>query len=139
MGDMQYIQFEINNDKYAINISNVREIVEVENITKIPGRKKHVEGITKVRDEIITVINLRNLMGYESTEKRNNRMLVLENSKNQKTGFIVDNTDQIIRVTEENIERNLEILENNGIEISNILKIEEDIILELNLNKFIEV
>jgi len=67
MASKQYFLFISNKDIYAIEALNVIEIVEYQNITKVPMMNKFVKGVTNVRGNIIAVVDLLERFGLEET------------------------------------------------------------------------
>ena len=67
MEEKQYFLFISNKDIYAIEALNVIEIVEYQNITKVPMMSNFVKGVTNIRGNIIAVIDLLQRFGLKET------------------------------------------------------------------------
>lgn len=67
----QYVQFRIDEDCFAIHISEIHEIIKPQEISKIPDTKPHNEPFTKSSRIIVTQDN------------------------NEKIGLIVDRVDKV--------------------------------------------
>ena len=57
------VEFEINNERYALDIGLTREIVEMIPITPVPRAPPYIAGIINLRGEITNIINLNNILG----------------------------------------------------------------------------
>jgi len=60
--EVQVVEFIIGEDKFAVNLFDVREIVEASKITPLPHAPSHNRGIIDLRREITTIIDLRQLL-----------------------------------------------------------------------------
>jgi len=60
--EVQVVEFIIGEDKFAVNLFDVREIVEASKITPLPHCPSHIRGIIDLRGEITTIIDLRQLL-----------------------------------------------------------------------------
>ena len=54
-----HLIFLVNNRLYAVRTSYILEIVEIERITALPHTAPYVLGVTKIRDTIYSVMDLR--------------------------------------------------------------------------------
>jgi purine-binding chemotaxis protein CheW len=90
---IQVVEFILGDDHFAIDIFNVREVVENTKLTKVPNMRPEVVGIMDLRGEITTIVDLKKWLNIE--EKRTGdlscRVIVLdEKATNSKTGIRVD-------------------------------------------------
>jgi len=96
----QYVAYEIAGEKYALKISDVYEIIKMQNITPIHNSKPYLEGIINLRGKIIPVVNLHKrfgLVNYTSTKKTR---IVVVKSRNEMIGIVVDKVNQVIRFSD---------------------------------------
>lgn len=64
----QYFLFISGGDIYAMDALSVAEIVEFQNITKVPMMQSCIKGVTNVRGNIITVVDLLDRFELGKTE-----------------------------------------------------------------------
>lgn len=50
--DIQVVEFILGNEHFAIDLFDVREVVEYTNITKLPNSPPYIKGIIDLRGEI---------------------------------------------------------------------------------------
>ena len=88
------MEFILGDNKFAINLFDVREIVESIRITSLPHAASHIKGIINLRGEITTVIDLKSVLQIEknnSVSQIDSRFIVLDDSvTHTKTGVLVD-------------------------------------------------
>lgn len=101
--EVQVVEFLLGDDKYAVNLFDVREIVEASKITPLPHAPDHIRGIIDLRGEITTIIDLRTLIGASKGSNSMNtedlRFIVFDESvTNGKTGVVVDEVASVLTV-----------------------------------------
>ena len=111
--EMELVDFRILNQGaegvyegiYGINVSKVREIIRVPNLTELPGTPDFIEGIFDLRDIVIPVVNLAKWMGINPPEgvEKNFRVIITE-FNNVLIGFIVHEAKRIRRINWGDIE-----------------------------------
>ena len=63
--EVQVVEFILGDNKFAINLFDVREIVESIRITPLPHAASHIKGIINLRGEITTIIDLKSVLQIE--------------------------------------------------------------------------
>ena len=77
----QYLFFIVGEDMYGINSSAVLEMVEYQGLTKVPMMKPYVKGVTNIRGNIISVIDLQGRFGFGESEIGERTSLVIVKKK----------------------------------------------------------
>ncbi|MEK4062270.1 MULTISPECIES: chemotaxis protein CheW [Paenibacillus] len=91
----QYVEFGVDNEHYAIPISDVHEIIRMQEITDIPNGHYYVKGIINLRGKIVPVLSLRVLLDMaEIAETKHTRILVVHHLE-ESIGVIVDNVNKV--------------------------------------------
>jgi len=98
----QYITFKLGNELFAINVAQVREVLELPQITKVPTAPSYMRGVVNVRGKAIPVVDLRLKFGLDRTEDTvNSRIVVLELELDGETtviGGIADSVHEVIEL-----------------------------------------
>ncbi len=129
---IKYLLFEVEDEEFAIEIENVREIiVNTNNITKIANASREILGMITLRDEILVVIDLRVIFDKKITFSDKNRILVIKNNQNL-VGFLIDNILDIKDISLKSIERLPEKFRDN--KVSGVVKIEDKLVSILSNN-----
>lgn len=149
MAERQVVVFKLGDrDEYCIDISKVREIVRVQDITSLPGAGKYMEGIVNLRGQIVPVINIQRKFaspvadaagkgeGVTARDDVQRRMIVVTMEKKH-IGILVSAVSEILRVDEDNIEDAPAIVKSSSANdfISGVAKVGERLIVILNLEK----
>lgn len=94
--DQNYIQFTLGEQDYALQMSHVREIIKPLEVRKLLGSPNFVLGVVKLRDEIVTIIDLHEKFNLAAaTENGEPRIIILEYD-NENIGLNVDNVVEIV-------------------------------------------
>lgn len=133
----QYITFYLNNELYAVDILKVQEVIKPIDITTIPQANNYVLGIIKLRDDVITIIDMFGKLGLENENGIANYVIVNINSKLY--GFPVTKVDRVITIDDENVEYDTAHQIINKSYIKGFYKNEQKIILILDIERFIGV
>ena len=84
---------------YGVNVSKVREIIKMPNLTELPGVPEYIEGIFDLRGVVIPVINLAKWMQINEPKDSaiKPRVIIAEFSEIL-IGFIVHEAKRIRRI-----------------------------------------
>lgn len=90
----QVVEFLLGHEHFAINLFDVKEVVEYTRITKLPNSPVYVKGIIDLRGEITTIIDLKQQLAITSNASKaeeDTRIIVLDDRiTNSKIGIMVD-------------------------------------------------
>jgi len=93
-GKLQVVEFLLGKEHYAVDLFDVREVVEYTSITQLPNTPSYMKGIIDLRGEITTIIDLKerlNIVEKSSQPIENSRIIVLDEKLTRaKTGILVD-------------------------------------------------
>jgi purine-binding chemotaxis protein CheW len=102
--ETQLVVFRLGTEEFGVDISQVREIIRVGDITRIPGSPVYVDGVINLRGQVTTVVNLRNRLGLDGKAMDGNaRIMILEVDKNI-VGVIVDSVTEVKNLNATQIE-----------------------------------
>jgi len=107
--EVQVVEFIIGDDKFAVNLFDVKEIVEASKITPLPHAPAYIRGIIDLRGEITTIVDLRQLLKItkgKSGDTEDLRFIVLDESVTDgKTGVVVDEVTSVLTVNVADIDQ----------------------------------
>jgi purine-binding chemotaxis protein CheW len=98
----QYMTFKLGNELFAINVAQVREVLEVSSITRVPTAPDYMRGVVNVRGKAIPVVDLRLRFGLPRTaETLTSRIVVMELQLDGETtvlGGLADSVHEVIEL-----------------------------------------
>lgn len=59
----KYLEFVLEDQNYAISVDNVRSVSQLHKIVRVPQTPNFVLGVTNCKEQIMTVIDLKCLLG----------------------------------------------------------------------------
>lgn len=93
-GLLQVVEFLLGKENFAIDLFDVKEVVEYTTITKLPNTPPFIKGIIDLRGEITTIVDLKQRMNVNEASgqpEENCRIIVLdEKNTKSKIGIMVD-------------------------------------------------
>lgn len=96
--ESSFVSFFVGNEEYGVPIESVREILRVEEITRVPQAPPHIRGVTNVRGKILPVVEIRTRLGLEAlVPTAASRIVVLEVGT-RTLGLLVDREARVVKV-----------------------------------------
>lgn len=96
--EKQLVIFSLFNEEFALEITQVREIIKPPDITKLPHVSQFIEGVTNIRGEIIPVISLRKRFGIPEIDSTQNTRVIIVDIEDNRIGFIVDAVTEVLPI-----------------------------------------
>jgi purine-binding chemotaxis protein CheW len=136
-GEIQLVIFKIGEEEFGVEINQVREIVKLVSITRMPKAPAFIEGVVNLRGQIITVIDLSRRLDLPSSGRTEaTRIMVVEIGENT-VGMIVDSVSEVLRLSENDIEDTPSLIETEVHEkyLRGVGKSEDRLLILLDLNE----
>ncbi len=98
----QYMTFKLGDELFAINVAQVREVLEVSQITRIPTAPEYMRGVVNVRGKAIPVVDLRLKFGLPKGQATvHTRIVVIELEMDGEVtvvGGVADSVHEVIEL-----------------------------------------
>ncbi len=96
------ITFKLGNELFSINVAQVREVLEVAQITKVPSTPGYMRGVCNVRGQAIPVLDLKLRLGLPpQADTLDTRIIVMEmeiGGEDVIVGGIADSVHEVIEI-----------------------------------------
>jgi len=92
-GDLQFVEFILGNESFAINLFNTKEVITPTEITPLPSTPKYIKGVMDLRGTITTIVDLKTLLHLkeDGEHKKRSRIIILDRKSTEKPiGVLVD-------------------------------------------------
>jgi purine-binding chemotaxis protein CheW len=100
----RYVLLSIASANYAVPEAFVTELERVPKITPVPHVPSWVRGVTNLRGDILSVVDMRIFIGLDASSSQSARMLVVRLlNEDFATGLLVDGVDRIVTVPPDQI------------------------------------
>ncbi len=104
----QFLSFALGDEVFAVNVLQVKEILDVINITRVPQMPDYMLGVINLRGSVVPVIDLRCKFGMSKAEKnQDNCIVVLEidfDSERVIIGALTDAVREVLDLSADQIE-----------------------------------
>ena len=104
----QFLTFRIGDEDFGMDLSQTREIIEYEGVTKVPLMPSFLIGVINLRGEVVPVIDLAVRLGRPPIEiKRRTCVIVVElesDGKQYTLGLLADAVSEVAEIYESDIE-----------------------------------
>lgn len=104
----QYLTFMLREEGFAIEISKVREVLDVTTMTRIPRMPEYLSGVINLRGNVVPVMDLGQRLGMGTIEYTKNTCIMiveLEVDGNLvEMGVLTDSVQMVLDLNPEDIE-----------------------------------
>ncbi|MBU1088209.1 MAG: chemotaxis protein CheW [Candidatus Omnitrophica bacterium] len=140
-GEIQLVVFKIGEEEFGVEINQVREIVKLVSITRMPKSPAFIEGVVNLRGQIITVIDLSKRLDLPSAGRSESTRIMVVEIGESIVGMIVDSVSEVLRLSESNIEDTPSLIETEVHEryLRGVGKSEDRLLILLDLNEVLSI
>lgn len=135
---LQLVSFKIGDEEFGVDILSVQEINRMSQITKVPNTPEFIEGVINLRGRIVPVIDLRVKLGMVRKDHGKDTRIVVVELKGKTMGFIVDEVNEVLRISKDITEAPPDIVGGvNSEYITSIGKLDDRLLILLDLEKIL--
>ncbi|MDY0410162.1 chemotaxis protein [Virgibacillus soli] len=135
--ELEVILFYLGNETYGINVLKVREIIVPMPITKLPQSHDHVEGVIRLREEVLPVINLEKVLNIPREKIESEDKFIVCELNQTKIAFRVHGVKKIHRISWEQIEKPDDLSTGRQPFASGIIKMADEMAILLDFEKVV--
>ncbi len=134
--EKQLVVFNLGEESYAVDITMVREIIQLQPITRVPGTPPSVEGVINLRGSIIPIVDLRKRFQLNRIGHNKDTRIVVVSCKGQDVGVIVDSVAQVLRIPVDSIEAASSVFNGDHLEhLMGIVKLSNRLVILLDMDR----
>lgn len=104
----QYLTFKLGDEVFALDISQVREVLDFTTVTKVPRTPEFMRGVINLRGSVVPIVDMRLKFGMAKTEKTvNTCMIIVEivlDGERLIVGALADSVQEVIELDPGQIE-----------------------------------
>ena len=135
--ELEIVGFEMQGNRYGINVIKVKEIIMPLKITPIPHAHFAVEGIIQLRGEVLPVVSMEKILGMAPSENPQDAKYIVAAFNKQTVVFRVHNVTQIHRISWNQIEKPSGIYAAESSQVIGVIKLDGEMLLLLDFEKII--
>lgn len=133
--EFEMLSFKVGDGVFGVNVSKVKEVVRYQPITMIPGSDTRILGMIMPRDEIITVIDLKQCLFKEASEKNDDNYFIICHFNSMTIAFQVDSVIDIRRYNWKDIVSVDSVLNSEDNMVTGLIKTKNAIISIVDFEK----
>jgi purine-binding chemotaxis protein CheW len=135
-GTIQLVSFKLANECYGIEITKVREIILITEITRIPQTPHYVKGLINLRSTVIPVIDLRAKFGLPEGDLTDESRIMVLQAGGKTIGIVVDAVSEVLRVKQDQIAPPPPTITGEGRDyLTGLVKLEKQLLILLDIDK----
>lgn len=135
--ELEVVMFQIGTGLFGINVLKVREIINAVEVTPIPNSHPNVEGIIRLRDEVLSVVNLAKVLNLPPSENPEKDKFIIAELNQIKIAFRVHHVSRIHRISWEQIEKPTELSAGDKAYAIGIIKLSDQMAILLDFEKIV--
>jgi purine-binding chemotaxis protein CheW len=138
---LQFVSFTIFDQKYALPISEVQEVIRFVEPTKIPTAPPFIAGMINLRGRVTPLVLLEDLLSIRGAKKKrvSSRFIVVCRVGGLQVGLVIHSVSTMYRVGQGEVEWNIESRLGIGGEVlTGLFKDEEKIIGIIAIDRLVE-
>ena len=136
--EMELLVFTLKSTSFGINVAKVREIIQRSKTISIPYSPAAVEGSFKVREQIMTLVNLGKHFAMEGEQIQNGEgMTIIVEFNKIRCGILVDSVERIYRLSWDDIQSPSQYLQDLSVPVTGVVKVDKKVILVVDFETII--
>ena len=104
----QFLTFGLDEEMYALDIAQVREVLDYTRITRVPRMPEFMRGIINLRGGVVPVVDMRLKFGLSKTEETDRTCIIITevmvDGEPTLMGALADSVEEVIDLAPEQIE-----------------------------------
>jgi purine-binding chemotaxis protein CheW len=103
-GGAKHLLFHLGGEMQGVPISCVTEIIEMQNVTSVPGMPSFIKGVINLRNRVIPIMDLRVRFGMPTREYDDRTCTVIVRIGSVSLGLIVDTVAEVHDIADGDVE-----------------------------------
>jgi purine-binding chemotaxis protein CheW len=135
-GETQLVVFDLASEFYGVDIGDVREIIRMQNVTRVPGTPVYMEGVINLRGKVVPVVDLRRRLDLKVKPQTKESRIVVMDIGGKDVGVIVDGVTEVLRIPLSSVEPPSQMIANSdSAYLRGIAKLGDKLVILLDLDK----
>lgn len=95
---IEIVEFNLDNERYAVESVHVREVYPLRNLTPVPCTPAFIIGIINIRGRILSIINLKTFFDLSNQALGNLNKVIILHSNEMEMGVLADQVTGTARI-----------------------------------------
>ncbi|MEW6614372.1 MAG: chemotaxis protein CheW [Thermodesulfobacteriota bacterium] len=134
----QYVVFTLDEQRYALYLSDVERIVRIVEITPLPKEPEIVMGIINVGGQVVPVVSIRKRFRLSEREIDLSDRLIIARTSMRTVALVVDEAKGVVESPEQKVVAAEEVLPCMDY-VEGVIKLEDGLVLIHDLDTFLSL
>ena len=137
-GDGQYVLFRSGGEMYGMDVAIVREIIRPAGITAVPQTPEHIEGVTRIRGEVIPVVNMARRLGAEPEDRGIHTRVLIVELEQCTAGLLVDSSQEVVGIPGKDVDQQPRIMASHKTAyLQGVAKVDDRLVMLLDADQLL--
>jgi purine-binding chemotaxis protein CheW len=134
--ELHLLTFALDREEFGIPVTQVREVIRVSEVTRVPQAPAHVRGVANLRGRILAVVGVRSRRGLAPAEITPRAPIVGVEVRGRVLGLLVDAVSQVTKVPQASVAAAPEeVLSGESDYVTGVARWQSRLIILLDLEK----
>lgn len=133
--ELEVLVFSLGPTRYGVNVAKVREVIGHVKLVRIPMTHQAVIGVFKLRDSIISLVDLQLYFAPGTSSKAAQRNVILMEFNNFQIGFLVDSVERIYRMSWSKVQPMPKVQDDASAVITSVCNVDGKLVLLIDFEK----
>ncbi|WLR51425.1 chemotaxis protein CheW [Bacillus tianshenii] len=101
----KFVLFHLGDLTLALNVSEIREIINIQPIDEVPNVNSMIAGVINLRGRIIPVVKLRDRFGLEQKAFDKYTRIIIVRENDETIGIVIDQLLKVIQIHDKHFEK----------------------------------
>jgi len=137
--ELELLSFRLGAEEYAIMVEDVREVLKVFQLTRVPNAPEYVQGVMSLRGTVLPVIDLGMRLGMAPASRDEKARIIVVSTEDGDTGLWVDRVTGVFRIRPDEEKPVPEHIEKGAEYLRGIARKNEKLYILLDLEKAVGI
>jgi purine-binding chemotaxis protein CheW len=138
MESKKLVIFQANQEEYGVSVEYVISIEKLDIVTPIPEMPVYMKGLMKVRDELIPVLDTKQILFRDQTELTDKSRVIVVQTTELSVALLVEDAKEILDVQMDIIKPLSLIAANSSNYISGMVNLDKRLIAVIDPGKLVD-
>ena len=135
----EYVTAMIGGQLFGLSILRVQDVFIPERLTRVPLAPPEVAGVLNLRGRIVTLINMRCLLGLEQRSDTSPQMAIGVEARGESYGLLIDSVGEVLKLDDAAREPNPSNLDPRLARVSaGIHRLEGQLLMVVNVDRVLD-
>ncbi len=135
--EVEMLSFRLGAEEYAVLVDDVKEVLQIRDLTPVPNAPDYILGVTALRGPILPIMDLCRRLGLPPGTRDDKSRIVVVSVDDDEAGIMVDRVTGVVRISPDTIKPAPETIEHGAEFLKGIARKGERLFILLDLKKAI--